>query len=76
MKKYLICNNGSEDTTYTELFLTTKEIETIIRFANMNNVMASSDKCKPTISIYLEYKKVAIDDYQYKNNLVDIEGDD
>ena len=52
--KYLICNNGCDDTTYTEIELTEEELQIIIRFAKENN-KNSTYQCKPSIAIYGKY---------------------
>ena len=53
--KILICNNGCDDTTYTELEVNKEELNTLVRFAKKNNEN-SSYGCMPKIEIYTEYK--------------------
>lgn len=71
--KYLICNNGCHDTTYTEIDLNDKEFETLKRFIIENN--KNGGGCCPTIEIFKnsDYKKDKWGYYQpdYTKNLVD-----
>ena len=54
MKKYLIENNGCDDTTRFEIELTDEELITVIKFIKKNNE-ASKYQCQPTIDIYDKY---------------------
>lgn len=54
MKKYLIENNGCDDTTRFEIELGELELATIIRFIKANN-KASKYQCQPEIDIYDTY---------------------
>lgn len=54
MKKYLIENNGCDDTTRFEIELGELELATIIRFIKANN-KASKNQCQPKIDIYDTY---------------------
>lgn len=54
MKKYLIENNGCDDTTRFEIELTDEELKTVIRFIKANND-ASTYGCEPSIDIYDKY---------------------
>lgn len=54
MKKYLIENNGCDDTTRFEIELSELELNTIIKFIKANNA-ASTYGCEPTICIYDKY---------------------
>ena len=54
MTKYLICNNGCDDTTYTEIELTDEELQTLIKIAKENN-KNSSYECQPKIGIFKDY---------------------
>ncbi len=54
MKKYLIENNGCDDTTRFEIELTDEELKTVIKFIQANN-KASKYQCQPEIDIYDTY---------------------
>ena len=54
MKKYLIENNGCDDTTRFEIELTDEELKTVIKFIKANND-ESDYGCKPYIDIYDKY---------------------
>ena len=55
MNKYLICNEGCDDTTYTEIELNDEELKTLIKIAKENNKTGGG--CKPIIHVYKDYKK-------------------
>ena len=54
MNKYLICNEGCDDTTYTEIELNDEELKTLIKIAKENNKTGGG--CKPIIHVYKDYK--------------------
>lgn len=54
MKKYLVENNGCDDTTRTEIELTNEELQTILKFIKLNN-KNSDYGCQPKIDIYDKY---------------------
>lgn len=54
MKKYLIDNEGCDDTTRFEIELTDDELKTIMKFIKANN-LSSSYGCQPIIRIYEDY---------------------
>jgi len=54
MKKYLIENNGCDDTTRFEIELTDEELKTVIKFIKANNDK-SDYGCLPNIDIYDKY---------------------
>lgn len=54
MKKYLIDNNGCDDTTRFEIELTDEELQTILKFIKLNN-KNSYYGCQPKIDIYDKY---------------------
>ena len=59
MKKYLIDNEGCDDTTRFEIELTDEELKIIMKFIKANN-LSSSYGCQPKIKIY--------ENYFYENN--------
>lgn len=69
MKKYLIENEGCDDTTYTEMDLSDDELKILIRFAKENNKTGGG--CKPTINIYEKYCKEAHYFTDEKDNLIE-----
>lgn len=54
MEKYLINNNGCDDTTAFEIELTNEELKIILKFIKLNNAN-SSYGCQPKIDIYKDY---------------------
>lgn len=54
MKKYLIENEGCDDTTSFEIELNDEELKTIIKFIKKNN-KSSRNQCQPEIKIYNKY---------------------
>ena len=54
MKKYLIINEGCDDSTDFEVELTDEEFETILKIAKENNNNRHYH-CQPKISIYDKY---------------------
>ena len=54
MNKYLIDNNGCDDTTRFEIELTDEELQTILKFIKLNN-KNSDYGCQPKIDIYDKY---------------------
>ena len=55
MKKYLICNDGCDDSTEFEIELTDEEVKTLVKVFNANNKKANY-QCRPSIFIYDEYE--------------------
>ena len=56
MQKILICNDGCDDTTYTEIELSNEELKSLIKIAKANNKNSSYD-CQPNIRVYKDYEK-------------------
>lgn len=56
MQKILICNDGCDDSTYTEIELSNEELNTLIKIAKANN-KNSGYGCQPKIRIYKDYEK-------------------
>ena len=53
--KYLMVNVGCHDDTETELELSDKELEFLLKIVKENN--KNGGGCKPVIEIYKEYEK-------------------
>ena len=70
MGKYLIRNEGCDDTTETEMDLSEYEYRVLEKFAVENN-KNSHCGCQPRIEIYSNYKKEdEYYEYDYKDNLI------
>lgn len=70
-ERILIRNDGCDDTTETIMKVNKKELETLIKFAKLNNKNSLS-QCQPTICIYknlIKKKSILHEGYYYTPEL-------